>query len=345
MMGWISILLLCAPLGSQEDSGEKRLTIAFKDASIETVLRAVSRVTGWAFVQDFLNLALRRHGLTVLNPDWPRVPGPGQTLRVVDLARAPLAPPPLHVGLEAAEIPASDELRTQLVPLKGADAAETLKELGELFRRALGEGGQAAVSTHSNSILLSGRSDGIRRAVEILRAIDETSAAQLKTCVLPLRYLDAVELAKLLNEVWKREPAAGPQNAAASLLRLMRTAPEGAAIPKAAAHETMRIIGEPRTNSLLVTATEENVALVRGLLVQLDLPEASLNTYVVRLIGIDASAAAALLNRLYNSDKAAAAGRADGARSDGTLSPGQVPFQGARSGVTPSSPGSASPRR
>src|SRR5207245_5167612 len=116
---------------------------------------------------EFLNVALRPHGLGVVNPYWPRLPKAGEVLRVVGLDRVAALTPEVRVGLDAGDIPITDESRTQIIPLKCVGAAEVAKELAEVFRKAVGEGGQVAVSTYSNAIILTGRSAGIRRVAEL----------------------------------------------------------------------------------------------------------------------------------------------------------------------------------
>ena len=317
-------LMLASPLAAQEGRRDKTLRFTFRDASVEAVLLHVSEVTGWIFIEEaplrgtltaysrtevpvescleFLNAALRPHGRAVVNPAWPRLPEPGQTLRVMELAKAAAFLPGVHVGQEAEAIPLTDEVRTQIVRLQSAAAAETGKELAELLRKSMGEGGQISISTHSNSIILTGRSDGVRRAVEILRAVDRTTWARLKVVAIPLKYADAVELAKTLNETYKREP--GRESSAPGLagaFRMMRPGGETERPPaesRSPSQETVRIAAEPRTNSLIVTATDENLSIMSALVATLDCPAAALNTYVIQLRNADATVVAPILNDL-----------------------------------------------
>jgi type II secretory pathway component GspD/PulD (secretin) len=366
-------LALVAPAWAQDRTQEKKLVFAFKEASIEAVLLYVSQVTGWIFVQEapsrgtvtaysnaevpvsrcmeFLNVTLRHHGLAVRNPTWPHAPLPGETLRVLDLGKAAPTLPGVHVGIEAGEIPVTDELRTQIILLKFVSAAEVGKDLGDVLRKAVGEGGQVAISTYSNSILLTGRSEGIHRVAEILRVIDQAASAQLKISVFPLEYANAVEVAKTLNDFFKREPAKpdpGSQTPLPGLFRMLRAgadADRNAASSRSLAHEMIRITAEPRTNAVIVSATDENLDLIKGLLQRLDCPAAALITYVVPMRGTDAVATAALLNALWNAENKAVPGGRNQARSDGTVAPGQVPFISAPSTTTPRGSGGSSPRR
>jgi general secretion pathway protein D len=358
-------LALSCSAWAQETPQQKKLRFTFKDASLDAVLLYVSQITGWIFVQEvpfrgtitafsdaevpvsgcfeFLNVLLRAHGLTARSPSWPRSPIPGDTIRVLDMDQAIPTQPSVHVGLEAAEIPVTQEVRTQILPLKSMSAAEAAKELGDVLKKALGEGGQIAISAHSNSIVLTGRSEGIHRIAEILRVIDQTASAQLKIAIIPLDYADAAELAKTLNEICARElPKQEPagQTPLPGLLRMLRAGTDGdrGAAPRSSAHEMIRITAEPRTNSVVVCATEENLEMVRGLLRRLDRPEAALNTYVYPLVNTDAASVASILNAQWNRQGNSGSLAPTPRRSDGTVAPGQPAL-----GTTPSSASSPRP--
>ena len=231
----VAMALLSLPVVAQDKpaaDGEKRLKFNFKDASLDTILRYVSSVTGWIFVQekatsgtitavsdtdvpvtkclDFLNSALRQHGRVILNPYSPALPKEGQTLKVLDVSDAMKRGVEIYVGLDVESIPLTDQVRTQIIPLKAVNVVDVQKELGEVLRSALagttdGSTGSMAVSTYSNSIILTGRSEGINRAARILRVIDVGTSAELKVKVYTLKNADATETAKTLNEVFKRE--------------------------------------------------------------------------------------------------------------------------------------------
>src|SRR5206468_143969 len=149
--------------------------------------------------------------------------------------------------------------------------------------------------------ILTGRSEGIHRMAEVLRVIDETASAQTKVAVIPLDYADATEVARTLNEVFKREAAkneAGGPPGLPGLLRAIRPTTESPAA-RSLAHELIRVTPEPRTNAIIVNATHENLATVEALVRRMDQPSAALVTYVVQLHHTDAVVAAGVLNSVY----------------------------------------------
>src|SRR5207244_6987505 len=137
------VALLAVPSWGQEPGQEdKELDFNFKDASVDVILKYVSSVTGWVFdlepgakmsgtitavsntkvpfskCLDFLNAALRKHGLVILNPYSPGLPKKGDTLKVLDLSKALGRSVEIHVGSNPDDIPLTDQVRTQIIPLK-----------------------------------------------------------------------------------------------------------------------------------------------------------------------------------------------------------------------------------
>ncbi len=321
------------PLPAQE---EKNLTFNFKDASVDVVLKYVSSVTGWNFTfepgakttgtvtalsqtevplskcLDFLNSALRQHGLVILNPYSPGLPKQGDTLKVLDVSKASGRSVEIHVGSDPDAIPLTDQFRTQIIPLKAVNVVEVNKELGAVLQKAMGEGStEVAISTYSNSIIMTGRCEGINRAARILRVIDVSASAELKVRVFGLKNADALETAKTLNEVFKKETMradTGRQNPMEGFMRMMgggnRGGGEGGAAgpsARALAHEMVRITAEQRTNSVIVSATEDNMKLIEDLIRRLDDKSAAvikLKLYALRYA--DATTTAKLVNDLFS---------------------------------------------
>ncbi len=330
-----ALAVLVASVEAQEAGEEKKLRFTFKEASLDAVLQFVSQHTGWIFVVektvsgkieavsdtdvpvstclDFLNLVLKRHGVTIPNQYSPRLPRPGEILRVQDVDEAKRRNIEIHVGGDPDLIPILESVRTQIIPLKAVNVVEVNKELGELLKSSMGADGQMAVSTYSNSIVFTGRSDGINRAARILRVIDVSASGELKVRVFPLKNADATETAKVLNEVFKKEAQAGQtgqQNPMQGFMNMFRGGggeggrgggPGGSGpSARALAHEMVRITAEPRTNSVVVSATEDNLKIIEELILKLDDKAAAaikLKLYALRYA--DATNSAKLINDIF----------------------------------------------
>ena len=358
----LALAVLTMPVWAQDKpaTDEKKLTFKMKDASVDAVLQYVSSVTGWIFVQekptsgtisavsdtdvplskvlDFLNSALRPHGRVILNPYSPALPTAGQTLKVLDVSDAMKRGFEIYVGSEVESIPLTDQVRTQIVPLKAVNVIDVQKELGELLRSALtgtadGTSGSMAVSTYSNSIILTGRSEGISRAVRILRVIDVSTSAELKIKVYPLKNADATETAKTLNDVFKKETMkaeTGNSNPMSNIMRMFGgggggrgergEGGGGAPSPRALAHEMVRITAEVRTNSVIVSATEDNMKIIEDLVLRLDDKSAAaikLKLYALRFA--DATGVAKLVNDLFAETPTNSQGQRGGNRGGGGM--------------------------
>lgn len=288
-MAHLTVCMMALLLSGQEPEKEKKLTFHFKDASIDAVLKYVSSQTGWIIVQektvtgsitavsdtdvpvsrclDFLNTALRPVEAIILNPVAPEVPKPGTVLRVQDLNEALRRNPRIFQGQDPEAIPLTADVRTQIVPLKAMNVIEVQKELGELLKKILEADGQIAVSTFSNSIVLTGRSDCIRNAVRMLRMIDVNTSAELKMQSFPLKNADATETAKTLNEVYN--PGEAMKAQMAMFAAQTGQAQKGGA-GRPLSRETIRIVAETQTNSVIAIASEDNLAEIRRMVERLD---------------------------------------------------------------------------
>jgi type II secretory pathway component GspD/PulD (secretin) len=286
----LAFCFMAAVLSPQEPEKEKKLTFHFKDASVDAVLKYVSSVTGWIIVQEktvagtitavsdadvpvsrcleFLNAALRPVEAVIVNPVAPDVPKPGQVLKVQDLNEAQRRNLRIFQGHDPESIPMIPDVRTQIVPLKAMNVAEVQKELGELLKKILEADGQVAVSTYSNSIVLTGRSDCIRNAVRMLRMIDVNTSSELRMQTFTLKNADAGEAAKTLNEVYNPGDAMKAQMA-------MYAAQTGQAQKGGAgrplSRESIRVVAESQTNSVIVIASEDNLIDIRKMIERLDL--------------------------------------------------------------------------
>jgi type II secretory pathway component GspD/PulD (secretin) len=311
-------LALCigVVLSAQEPEQESRLRFQFKDASVDAVLKYVSSATGWIFVQEkvvtgsvtaisdadvpvsraleFLNVALRPLGAVIVESE---VPKPGAVLRIQDLNEAQRRNLRIFQGQDPDVIPMSAENRTQIVPLRALNATEVQKELGELLKKILEADGQVAVSTFSNSIVLTGRSDCIRNAVRMLRMIDVSTSAELRMQTFALKNADAAETARTLNEVYNPGEAMKAQQAL--IAAQMGQQGKGPA-PRPLSRETIRVVAETQTNSVIVIASDENLVEIRKMVERLDQRGSSMvkvKFYSLRYS--DALAVAKFINDLF----------------------------------------------
>jgi type II secretory pathway component GspD/PulD (secretin) len=339
-MAPLAFCLAAAVLVGQEPAAdrEKKLSFHFKDASVDAVLKYVSSITGWIFVQEkqvagsitavsdtevptskvleFLNAALRPVDAIITNPVSPEVPKSGQVLKVQDLVEAMRRNLRIFQGVDPEVIPISPEIRTQIVPLKAMNVSEVQKELGELLKKILEADGQVAVSTYSNALILTGRSDCIRNAVRVLRLIDVSTSSELKMQTFTLTNADAGEAAKTLNEVFNPgEATKAQQQMYAMQMGQQQKAPPARPLSK----DTIRVVSETQTNSVIVLANDDNMAEIRHMIERLDKRgSATVKVKFYALKHSDATAVAKFIADLFSEPGSSGKGPSSG-KSRGQL--------------------------
>jgi type II secretory pathway component GspD/PulD (secretin) len=337
-MGQLTFCLLTVFLSAQEPEKEKKLSFHFKDASVDAVLKYVSSVTGWIFVQekqvagsitavsdtevpasrclDFLNAALRPVDAIISNPVAPDVPKPGQVLKVQDLGEVMRRQLKIFQGSDPEVIPATSDIRTQIVPLKAMNVAEVQKELGELLKKVLEADGQVAVSTYSNALILTGRSDCIRNAVRVLRLIDVSTSSELRMQTFTLKNADAGEVVRTLNEIYNPGEA---QKAQQAMYAMQMGQQQKAAPTRPLSKDTIRVVAETQTNSVIIIANEDNLADIRKMIERLDQRgSATVKVKFYALRHADALAVAKFVTDLF-SESGGGSGKPSSSKSRGQL--------------------------
>jgi type II secretory pathway component GspD/PulD (secretin) len=336
-MGQLTFCLLTVFLSAQEPEKEKKLSFHFKDASVDAVLKYVSSVTGWIFVQekpvagsitavsdtevpvsrclDFLNVALRPVDAIISNPAAPDVPKPGQVLKVQDLGEVLRRQLKIFQGSDPEVIPATSDVRTQIVPLKAMNVTEVQKELGELLKKVLEADGQVAVSTYSNALILTGRSDCIRNAVRMLRLIDVSTSSELRMQTYTLKNADAGEAARTLNEIYNPGEA---QKAQQAMYAVQMGQQPKAGPTRPLSKDSIRVVAETQTNSVIVMANEDNHAEIHRMIERLDQRgSATVKVKFYSLRHADALAVAKFVNDLFS--ESGGSGKPSSSRSRGQL--------------------------
>lgn len=231
------------------------VALDFDRADIEIFVRTVSEILGFNYVLapdvrgtvtvhtvgrvprdelfGVLLAILEVHGFTAIKA--------GELYKIVRMEGAVQRAVPTIIGPAADTARASDEIITHIVGLRFASAAE----LVALLRPLLSKGGHLTAHAGTNLLAITDVAANVRRALDIIRLVEGESVLD-ELQVIPIRFVDAAQLATILNQ--RRRPAGGPG--------------EGAAL----------VIAEPRSNSLLVQAPRHELELIRRLIGQVDAP-------------------------------------------------------------------------
>ncbi|MGK0198653.1 MAG: secretin N-terminal domain-containing protein [Verrucomicrobiia bacterium] len=169
---------------------EAKFTI-IKDADITGNIKAFSAkplTREEAF--DVINSLLYSKGFTAIrNKD---------ILTVVNVADAKTRLIPVKRGAEPDMIPANDEMVTQILPVRYANASQLVQNLQPL----LDENASITANEASNALLITDTQANIRRMAQIIQALDTSISGITSMRVYPLRNATATEAANVLNQVF-----------------------------------------------------------------------------------------------------------------------------------------------
>lgn len=188
------------------------LLLNFKDASIDSVLDELSAVAGFIVVKEvkpegrvtliskqpvraadaipLLNTVLRNAGYAAIQQE--------RILKIVPRDRAKRLNIPVRVGSNPADIESTDELITQVIPLRYADAPQLRQDLQPMINSEA----DFTANASSNALVITDTSANIRRIVEIVAALDTHLADAVEVKVFQLQYTTASTAAQLINTLF-----------------------------------------------------------------------------------------------------------------------------------------------
>ena len=327
-----SILMIGENEVAHSDTEPKRISMRFKDASLEHILEFISDATGYTIVKS-ADLDMR---VTIISPDDMPLDEAfsvlnttlaikgytsilnGRSLKIVPLAEAKLEATPIQVGSDPEEIKSEDTITTQVMPLSSADATQLVKDLKDFVPQY----GVMTAYGRSNTLIITASSANIKRLAEIVRELDISMLDRIKIEVFSLQYADATRLAEVITELYEKptdtETAAeqerqqrGRRGGFGNRGQFGRAA-EGGETATAESSPTeggaLQLLGEVKavadenTNSLIVSASQPNLTVIRRLVSELDTQRFSQpETRVFSLQHGDATEIANELNQAFSS--------------------------------------------
>lgn len=213
--------LLPGPTHAQEAPrqapDERRLTFTFRRASIAAFLGYLSREGGFTFIEeasvsgDITAVAeqpiTRDQALDVLRawllPKQRTLLRTGDVVRIVTLDEAKRRGLPVRIGSDPQGIADSDELVTQVMPLRYVRAEAVQQELSNL----LSDKGTLMKEGTSNALVITDTSASIRRFAEVLAALDKAVTSELHVRVYALKNADAAEVSTIIRELFSGSTA------------------------------------------------------------------------------------------------------------------------------------------
>lgn len=202
-----------APAPSFTD-GEKGLRMNFRGVPLEMVLDYLSDAAGFIIVLetpvtgkvdawsnaplgkqdavDLLNTVLAKNGYAAIRN--------GRTLRIISRDDARTKDVPVTSGNDPQEIVKSEEMVTQIIPVRYANATQLIQNLQPLIPAYARDSFSANES--GNSLLLTATKTDVRRIVQIVRALDDSISSTSNLKVFALKYADAKALATAVKELF-----------------------------------------------------------------------------------------------------------------------------------------------
>jgi len=279
-----------APAGRPDSEGRIRLN--FRGVPLEMVLNHLSEAAGFVInleteiqgdVNVWSNQPLTKDEAvdilnTILNQNGYAAIRQGRTLTIISRDDALKRNIPVKTGRDPQAISPSDEMVTQIIPIRYADAPQMIANLQPLLPTYA----NLSANESGNALVLTDTQSNIRRMVEIVQALDTAISEISVLRVFPLRHADSKELAEAVTKLFE-VPQTGSNNRDRGGFRGFGgdrgdrgdrgNGASGDSEARSAASRVVAIADE-RSNSLIVGAPDEFMPsierLVRDVDVQVD---------------------------------------------------------------------------
>jgi type II secretory pathway component GspD/PulD (secretin) len=238
---------------------------------------------------QLLNLAISKSGYTATLK--------GRTLVVSSKEEARKRAIPIRTGNDPRQIPDNAELVMQIIPLERIDATQAATDLATLLPNSA----TITANVDSNSLVVTDTQSNVRHIVELLAALDGSAGSVASMRVFQLKNSDPQEMAALINNIFgggqsgARSGApqmpgfggfpgfgGGPGAAIAAMAAARGSGGPGSRGSSSSASRGSRSSGgssrgtpvvavaDPRTYSVIVSASKESLEDVDGIIRQLD---------------------------------------------------------------------------
>jgi len=277
-----------------------QVLLNFRDATLTTVLNYLSETAGLAVIEEvsvdgritvfsrqplsvaeavsLLNTVLKEKGYAAVRT--------GRTLTIVTLEEAKRRNIPVRSGNDPSAIADSDEMITQVIPIRYADAVRLKDDLSTLISPYA----DLTANQSSNALILTDTGANIRRIVQIIQALDTTMSAVTDVRVYQLEYADAMDAARLINDVFKVDEGAGGRQSARSPMERFFRGQRGEGQQQqqqglGAQMQKVTASADDRTNTVVVSGPPETLDVVEYVIKELDAnpaQEEGVMTYAVK---------------------------------------------------------------
>jgi general secretion pathway protein D len=313
-----------------------RVSFNLEDADLPDLVRIVSRITGKRFIlpskarsikatvyspSDVTAAEAYQAFLSILQLNGLTLEASGRYFKIIESSSIESRVLPMYQDGEA--MPADDRFVTRMHRLENVTAEDVATLLGH-FKSA--EGAVTAYAP-TNTLILTDTAANIRRMLRIIGEIDIPRTGE-QIWVEPVHYAAATELAELLTQVFPPEEGSGggggtkaraptprPGKAPATREGEGGSDAQGSTVGAAAGGEVRvrSIIGDERTNSLIIIATERAYLRIIEFLRTIDVSvEGEGSVHVHALQYADAELVAEVLSSVVSDSRGGGGGGAGG---------------------------------
>ncbi|NBR86408.1 MAG: hypothetical protein EBS84_10240 [Proteobacteria bacterium] len=284
------------PVKRVNSDTEKGMRLNFRGVPLEQVLDYFGEAAGFIIVPkvdirgrvdvwsndpltkdeavEVLNNVLSRNGFTAFRS--------GRTLNIINRDEAKQRPLPTKVGGNPENIPSNEEMVTQILPVKFISAEQLIKNLEMLLPTS----STLTANAGANALIITDVQSNIKRVAEIIKGLDTPVSSVSAVKVFTLKYADAKSLATVVKDLFAPDTsrgANGQQQGGVDPRQQFfqsRFGGGGATGGGNSRGDSGGRVSTPKvvasadelSNSLIVSAPEEQMTIVEDLVKQVDVP-------------------------------------------------------------------------
>ncbi|MGH7972416.1 MAG: secretin N-terminal domain-containing protein [Limisphaerales bacterium] len=224
-----------AAMTTSPDGGTNGIHLNFRNAPLGLVLDYLSDAAGFIINKEadvkgtvdvwskepvskddavkLLNSVLRKNGYAVTRD--------GRILTIISLENAKTSDLDILQGANWQDIEKGDEVVTQIIPVRYANATQLMNNLQVLLPTSA----SLSVNESANTLILVATKTDIRRMLRIVNALDTSIASISSIKVFPLKFADAKALATVIQQLFTQQSTptqGGGFNPRAQFFAMMR---------------------------------------------------------------------------------------------------------------------------
>ena len=316
------------------------LSLNFRNAPLEMVLNYLSDAAGFIIVMDTQvrgNVSvISSHPMTrneavdllnaVLNKNGYAAIRDGRTLTILDKNDAKTRNIPVKTSNNPDSIPNNAEIVTQIIPIRFVEARQLVTDLSSFVSP------QATIVANEagNSIVVTDTQSNIRHLTEIIKAIDSSAEGETEIRVFHLTHASPTDVASELGQIFPTSGTSGgqvqtpfrfggggggtggggPGQFIARMMAANAGGSTGGSQNSRIQKQTQVVaVADPRTSSVVVTASKDLMQEIAGMMEQLDVPsDRDQGVYVFQMKNGDPQQALTVLQNMFQSSSTSRSG-------------------------------------